>query len=160
MDDIINVMTADKIMDNMIQNFKKKSMKKSKTNSIDGQSGSEVSSQSVDNGKLANMLFAGMNLRKKRKTERLKVCGMRNQRGFDEFGKYLFLDSYDKMVLEGDIVNIALQKWILRAKNSILNKSKSKIEKQKQRNSFRLLQSLKLRSDSCKEWNKLDNSVE
>jgi hypothetical protein len=53
-------------------------MKKSKTNSIDGQSGSEVSSQSVDNGKLANMLFAGMNLRKKRKTERLKVCGMRN----------------------------------------------------------------------------------
>lgn len=54
--------------------------------------------------------------------KRLKVCGKRNERGFNSDGSFMKLDSYDKMVLKGKEVQIALERWIFKAKYNLINK--------------------------------------
>jgi hypothetical protein len=91
--------------------------------------------------------MAGLNLKerkKKRMEERLKICGPRNKRGYNPFGNLVELDKYDKMILQGEIVNIPLQRWIIKAKHNVLHRAAKMVKNQHRRNSMNLLRTIKL----------------
>jgi hypothetical protein len=147
MDGIVEGLNKEKILNNMKENFKKKLFKqKTRQQKRKDSNASSVSSDSIEQGRLTNLLFAGLNLRKRRKTERLKVCGPRNKRGYGPFGNLVELDNYDRMVLTSDIMTIPIQKWVLKAKHNILKKAAKEVKEQHRRNSIHLFNTIQLRN--------------